>query len=116
MIKGTVILDSSILVGMIEGKSDGSKKVLKKLSDLKMLEEKVKKKFAVITPMSTFQNAIWNADSKSQIKNLKKILELVEIFPDSMKYFKDNDLVTKRLLEFSKELVDLFEKKRMELR
>ncbi len=101
-----MILDSSIMLSLIEGKTLNSKRILKKLSDLKVRNERAK----ILTTLSSFQNSIWRADSKSEIKNLKKLLDLVDIFPDKPTDFTDNKAVVKTLIEFAKDLTDMARK------
>ncbi len=101
MSKG-IILDSSVLSSIIDGKTLNSKKILKGLSDLKIKNEEA----IVITNVSSFQNAIWKADPNSKIKNLKKLLDLVDILPGKIIDFRDDKVVMKELAEFAADLTE----------
>jgi len=103
MIDKDIILDSSVMTKLIDGKEPD---ILKKLSDLK-----VKSPVTILVNATSFMNAIWNADANSPIKNIKKIMGIAEIFPDANIFkYKDDEKVKDAIIEFAKEMSKLREK------
>lgn len=102
-----MILDSSVMMSIIEEKDANSKKMLKRLSYLKVKSERA----IVLTTLSSFQNSIWRSDSKAEIKNIKKLLDLVDILPDlRIVDFRNDKAVTDGLVNFAKDLTERAEK------
>lgn len=93
---GAIIIAEDVLRDMIEQKGKGID-MLKLLSKQKMKEIP----FVALTPLSSFLRAISESDSKIQIKNIKKVMEVVTVIPASPIDYTEKEEVIKDIVRFA---------------
>ncbi len=96
-----MIIDSSSLVIIFEGKKDTGKKLLTKIKDLVDREAPLE----VLTPASSFLRAISLIDPDTKVKNIQKMLSVMKIYP-SFADHKNKESCMDEILVLAKSVSD----------
>jgi len=93
---GNFVLDHGVITNMIEGK-EKEKLILEAIAEMKMRDKPTK----AMMLLAHFLRGVSDANSSMPIKNIKKIIECVEIIPDIKKTdFRDDDALVDEIVDF----------------
>ena len=92
------IIESSVLTHIFEGKNKNKSKDLIDIIS-KMKEHGIP--YKAVTTMVSVLRSIWKADSKSSIKNIQKVIEVVDIFNTQETDYKNEEKVRNDIIDFA---------------
>ena len=93
--KPLILIDSSALKSMIEGK-ETEEKLVKKIKELKDANKPIR----IVTPMASLLRAIWLSNPEIKIQNLQKIIGFLDVGYSSAD-FKNENAVRDEILKIA---------------